>query len=248
MTAIPKRFKRLVRRVLHGLPPPEAPPVRQLSDTFLTWLRFANAGMLEGGNAWAIDHALARLPSQAPLVEIGSFCGLSTNVIAYLKLKQGVPNPLICCDAWHFEGGEDGGRLGDHPRITHADYREFVKQTFMRNVSFFSGHDLPYPVEVLSDEFFRLWQEGAAVRDVFGRERRLGGPIAFAYIDGNHTYEFARRDFENVDRWLEPGGFVLFDDSADGSGWEVCRVVAEVAASGRYRLAARNPNYLFQKR
>ena len=83
---------------------------------------------------------------------------------------------------------------------------------------------------------------------MFGRETQLGGPIAFCFIDGNHSYEFARRDFENTDRHLQPGGFILFDDSGDGSDWGVCKVVAEVAATGRYELIATNPNYLFKKR
>jgi hypothetical protein len=39
----------------------------------------------------------------------------------------------------------------------------------------------------------------------------------------------------------------LFDDSADGSGWEVCRLVAEVYRAGRYQLIKKNPNYLFKK-
>ena len=49
--------------------------------------------------------------------------------------------------------------------------------------------------------------------DVFGRSFQLGGPISFCYIDGNHTDDLAKRDFENCDRYLEKGGFVLFDDS-----------------------------------
>jgi hypothetical protein len=56
--------------------------------------------------------------------------------------------------------------------------------------------------------------------DVFGRNVVLGGSLSFCYIDGNHTYGFAKRDFENKDRFLAPGGFIFFDDSGDGSGWE----------------------------
>jgi hypothetical protein len=76
----------------------------------------------------------------------------------------------------------------------------------------------------------------------------FGGPIAFAYIDGNHAYDFARRDFENTDRFLVPGGFILFDDSADGSEFEVTRVVQEVLNSDAYEIVAKNPNYLLRKR
>lgn len=44
------------------------------------------------------------------------------------------------------------------------------------------------------------------------------------------------------------GGFILFDESATGSDWEVCRVVQEVAETGRYELVARNPNWFFRKK
>ena len=54
-------------------------------------------------------------------------------------------------------------------------------------------------------------------------------------------------DLENADRYLSPRGFILFDDSADGSGWEVCKVVEEVLNSSSYHLIAKNPNYLVQK-
>jgi len=81
-------------------------------------------------------------------------------------------------------------------------------------VKMFSGNDLPHTIELLSDPFFAAWDRRDARIDVFGRTTRLGGPIAFCYIDGDHAYAQSRRDFENVDRHLVPGGFILFDDSA----------------------------------
>jgi hypothetical protein len=39
----------------------------------------------------------------------------------------------------------------------------------------------------------------------------------------------------------------LFDDSADGSGFDVCKVVEEVICTKRYALVAKNPNYFFKK-
>jgi predicted O-methyltransferase YrrM len=38
------------------------------------------------------------------------------------------------------------------------------------------------------------------------------GPIAFAYIDGNHAAAYVRSDFELVWPRLQPGGLVAFDD------------------------------------
>jgi hypothetical protein len=76
----------------------------------------------------------------------------------------------------------------------------------------------------------------------------MGGPIAFCYIDGDHRYAQARRDFDNADRFLEAGGTILFDDSADGSAWESNRVAREAVETGRYEIVLRNPNYFVRKK
>jgi len=218
-----------------------------ISNDYIHWLCFANPGMLVTGNLYCFDYAIRNLPAEAPILEIGAFSGLSTNILAYYKEKHGVRVPLITCDRWEFEGAEKGRPVGDSS-ILHEEYREFVREGYIRNVRMFSRSDLPYTLEMLSDELFVAWREGQEATDLFGRRIRLGGPLSFCYIDGNHSYDYARRDFENCDQFLVPGGFILFDDSADGSGWEVCRVVAEVEKSGRYELVIKNPNYFFKKR
>src|SRR4051794_16230746 len=188
-----------------------------LTDDYIAYLGFANAGMLNKGNLLCLDYALRNLPSTNPIIEVGSFCGLSTNLIAYFKQRHGVTNTLFTCDRWEFEGAD--GNVGES-QIPHSEYRTFVKASFIRNVRMFSRGELPHTIEMLSEDFYTAWSLRTRVTDVFDRPAQLGGPISFCYIDGNHTYEFARRDFENADRFLEPGGFILFDDSADGSHWE----------------------------
>jgi len=215
-----------------------------LTDDFVSWLSFANAGMLNKGNLLCFDYVMRNLPSENPMVEIGSFAGLSTNLINYYRRRHGATNALYTCDAWRFEGAVE--YVGDSD-ISHDAYRQFVRETYMRNVGMFSGDKLPRTVDACADDFFAAWGAGRQTVDVFGRGWRLGGPISFCYIDGDHRYEAAARDFRNTDRFLEPGGFVLFDDSADGSKWEVTRVIEEVKRLGTYRVVIQNPNYLFQK-
>jgi len=239
-----KRLTRKLTTTLNGNPPAQS---IDISDEYVNWLCFANAGMLHRGNLYCFDYALRNLPSRAPLVEIGSFCGLSTNLLTYYKQRHGRANPLITSDRWEFEGAQNGHKLGASS-VGHTEYSAFVRETYLRNIQMFSREDLPYTVEKLSDDFFAAWRAREEVTDVLGRPVKLGGPISFCYIDGNHTYEYAKRDFEHADEFLEAGGFLLFDDSADGSEWEVCRVVAEVLGSNRYELVVKNPNYLFRKR
>lgn len=218
-----------------------------LADDFLGWLRFVNAGMLDDGNIVAMSFALPRMPAGA-LLEIGSFCGLSSNVLSHLRRKYRRNDPYFGCDPWLFEGADTPATPMGDGGITFGEYRELVRSSFVRNVQAFSRFDLPHTIEAESDSFFAHWRHGEKVIDVFGREAILGGPIGFAYIDGDHRYDQAKRDFLNVDASLLPGGYILFDDSADGSGWEVCRVIEEIKTSRPdYRVVDQFPNYLFQK-
>jgi len=99
------------------------------------------------------------------------------------------------------------------------------------------------------NDFFARWKQGETTTDLFGAAVKLGGPIAFCYLDGDHTYKQVRRDFENADAHLEPRGFLLFDDSADDCTHTGSRAVArEAAASGKYNVIAKNPHWFLQKR
>ncbi|MDJ0581304.1 class I SAM-dependent methyltransferase [Crocosphaera sp.] len=217
------------------------------SDDFIEKLRAGNAGMLLIGNIWCFDYAISHLPSDSPIVEIGSFSGLSTNLIIYLKSKYKQENKVICSDPWDFNAGHPEEKIADHPYLTCQDYSNYIKENFIRNVLFFSKHDLPYAIESNSDTFFKYWEKGEVVQDIFERSIKLGESISFAYIDGNHSYDYAARDFENVDRYLEIDGFILFDDSSDKSDSEVCKLMEEIIESNRYEVIKKAPNYLVKK-
>jgi len=232
-------FKQIIMKAKNTLN-----PVIDISDEFTELLSGINAGWLERGNLYSFDYAMRNLPSEAPIIEIGSFCGLSTNLLAYYKQLNSVKNKVVNCDKWQWN---DTGQVG-HSTFTYPEYLSFAKDAYIRNVQMFSRDDLPYTIELFSDEFFQQWRENREVSDVFGRTLRLGGPISFCFIDGNHAYDYAKRDFVNTDEFLESGGFILFDDSADGTKWEVSRVRDEVIATRRYDVVAKNPNYLFRKK
>jgi hypothetical protein len=232
-------------RALRGLILRVARPPVLLHDEYLDWLMLANAGMQVPGNLHLFDLAIAAAPP-GPMLEIGAFCGLSTNIITYLKAKHGRSDPLFSCDKWEFEGSEKG--LPPPAPVTRPELRRFIVDSFERAVRTFSPEDLPIAIEATSDEFFAMWQERRLVRERFGREVTLGGRFSFAFIDGNHTEEFAMRDFLNCDEHLQPGGLLLFDDSDDAGDWQVRRVIGHVKGTGRYEIVAKNPNYLFRKR
>jgi len=213
-----------------------------ISDHFTDHLHYAIAGMLQRGNLHCFDWAIRNRPSDAPLLEIGSFCGLSTNALIYYLRRHASPQRFFTCDPWTFERA----MVGDTP-VSRSEYAAFVKGSFLHGIEAFAADRRPHTVESTADAFFEAWAAAREVDDVFGRRVRLGGPLAFVYVDGLHDREHVMQDWRHADAFLEPGGFVLFDDSWDGAGWGACTVMPDVLASGRYELVAKNPNYFFRK-
>jgi len=204
--------------------------------------------MLDRGNLFLVDYALGHLSGNAPFLEIGSFCGLSANLITHYKRKHGLTNKLFTCDKWEWTldfGEEADNKIAGSP-VLFSDYRRFTRDSYLRSIRTFSADDPPFTIEAFSAEFFELWGSQAVVEDVLGRSVGLGGPLSFCYVDGDHSYAAAKRDFENCDAFLEVGGFILFDDSTLKT-YGVHQLMPEVAATGRYKLVARNPNHLFQR-
>jgi predicted O-methyltransferase YrrM len=73
---------------------------------------------------------------------------------------------------------------------------------------------------------------------VLARLETEGRRVQFAFIDGFHTFDHALVDFFLIDRLLEPGGAVAFDDA----DWpSVRRVVRFVASNCAYVVHAATP-------
>ena len=217
-------------------------------DDYLRWLCRIVGGFLDegSGNLRAFDHALRQLPAGAPIIEIGSFLGLSTLVLAHLAARHAPSSRVFSCDPWLFEGTE--APIGGVFDAGSERYRDYARRTFRRNVETFATERAPHSFEMASNAFFDAWSAGRELDDLFGARVRLGGPIGFAYIDGNHTYEAAHADFAAVDRHLASGGFVLFDDSEDNGPFGSTKAAREVAADPRYELVFQRPNHFFRRR
>ncbi len=218
------------------------------ADSYIAWLCRVVGGWLSvnDGNIVAFSYAITSMPRSGAIVEVGSFLGLSTNILAYLADKHGRDNPFFSVDPWVFEETEN--RVGGYFDASKGEFREYVKEVFKMNSSVFSDHRKPYAFEGFSSKFFELWWAEATVTDVFGRAIKLGGPISFAYVDGAHTYEGIRGDFLAVDRYLLPGGFILFDDTGYGSPFQCRNLMPEIMANPAYECILKRPNYLFRKK
>ncbi len=234
------------------------PAYRTLDDDFIRRLRcsLVGEGMLHPGNVFAMAHAIRKMPEEGAVLEIGSYAGLSTNVLAYLLQKHRRAHPFFSCDAWIYEGFHDDSPGISPARLQHMDgaadisrdaYMQYIKSCFIRGTRFFSTLRLPHTFHLTSDAFFEKWKAGETGEGVFGRNAKLGGPLAFVYIDGNHAYEFAKRDVENSLSLLLPGGFLLLDDTADFLPYGSRQLARELQRDRRVELVMKNPNYLYRK-
>jgi len=87
----------------------------------------------------------------------------------------------------------------------------------------------------LHDALVRLGVAGH-VHLVVGDSRTVeppAGELELLFIDGDHSYEGAKADFERWSRFVKPGGHVLLHDAVDTGGYGnvypgVARAVAEI--------------------
>ena len=79
-------------------------------------------------------------------------------------------------------------------RVLGIDPKPILKYSFGPNVKIYRE---------TSDDFFAKYDVSA----------ELGGlPVDLSFIDGMHRFEFALRDFMNLERWSAPGSTITFDD------------------------------------
>ncbi|MCK9254163.1 MAG: class I SAM-dependent methyltransferase [Bacteroidales bacterium] len=215
-----------------------------IKEAELDYLKILVPGWFEPGHLYCIDYAIKNLNSDKPILEIGTFAGLSTNIILHFLKKYNKNNLLYTTD-WYLNNIKDEDKICDLNNARLAC--DYLKESFIRNVKTFHPKANILSSDLASDDFFAAWDKNE-IKNLHGGSFKPKGEISFAYIDGNHAYEFAKRDFENVDKLLISGGFLLFDDSADYTNWGSKKLAKEVAKSGNYTLIRKNPHYFLRKK
>ncbi|WP_435354588.1 class I SAM-dependent methyltransferase [Emticicia sp. SJ17W-69] len=210
-------------------------------------------GMLHEGNIFLFDLALRNMPSEGAVIEIGCYGGLSTNLICYFLRKYSLQNPFFGTDLWIYEGyhdeiGLETDWMDGRNDILRTDFMRHIKNSFINSTLLLSKDNLPNTCHLSSFDFFEKWLNNETIEDVFGRDAALGGSISFAYVDGNHAFEFVKKEFEYIDQFLIPKGFILFDDSRVDSKFGSAKFMKEMLQNVDYKLVMKNPNFLFQKK
>ena len=144
------------------------------------------------------------------MVEVGSFRGKSA-----VSLWTGAKNrelrlePAVYCVEPHAKfRGIYGGEFG--PEDRKAFYQNMIETGAYESVALLNQSS-----ETLGPGWNR--------------------PLSLLVIDGDHTYDGVRRDFENWERHVVPGGRIVFDDAADPEIGPY-HLVREILASGAYAL------------
>jgi hypothetical protein len=224
------------------------------SDSFLKRIKstIIGEGMLHEGNIYLMDYAIQNMPDKGIIFEIGSYAGLSTNVLLHLLEKYDKKHLFVGCDAWIYEGFKDHtGIIDEHidakTDVTRAAYVAYLKNAFINAAKLLHPNTKPYTCHLTSDAFFKKWNANEEFTDVFDRTFNIQQEISFSYIDGDHSYEQTKKDFENVDSKLKLNGFILLDDSADHLNFGSSDFIKEIKKNPKYTIIDSNPNYLIQK-
>lgn len=154
--------------------------------------------------------------TEGVIIEVGSFRGKSTAALS-IGAKQGHNAPVYAIDPHEEFDGPFGGQFGA------PDRREFF--TTMLTVG---GWENVRLVNLSSEVIAPGWDK----------------PVGLLWIDGDHSYEGVRRDFECWAPHLLPGAPVILDDTDRGGpkqfvdelltdGWQVTRHIGKMRALAR---------------
>jgi predicted O-methyltransferase YrrM len=184
----------------------EANHILNIMDSIEGWLTRNEASLLAGSAALALMHA-----GPAPIVEIGSYLGRSTVVLASVVANVDPDSKVYAIDPHEGELTQRSGSATTGPS-TFDDFRSNIHV---------SG--LSESVETIRDFSYNVcWNR----------------PLAMLFVDGFHDYFNVKRDFTHFETWIRPGGYVAFHD-CDVAYPGVQKFVDELLAIGSYELFQR---------
>ncbi|WP_229698087.1 class I SAM-dependent methyltransferase [Wenjunlia tyrosinilytica] len=158
--------------------------------------------------------------SGLPLLEVGTYCGRSTILLAAAARDAGT----VAVTVDHHRGSEEqqpGWEYHD-PRLVDPEVgRMDTLPTFRRTLHAAGLEDHVIAVVGRSPQVAAVW----------------GGPVGLVFIDGGHTDEHATADYEGWVPHLAPGGPLVihdvFPDPADG-GQAPFRIYRRALESGDF--------------
>ena len=155
-------------------------------------------GWLHDLEGYCLMTLAASDPCEGAVVEIGSFKGRSTCWLAAGLQKRtaagGKPGVVHAID--HFTGSPEHQPGGTHPDPDIAACGSTLP-AFRANIERLGLTNLVNPIAKPSLQAAKAWDKG---------------PIRFLFIDGDHSFEASKADYEVWRPHLAPGGLIGFHD------------------------------------
>jgi hypothetical protein len=173
-----------------------------------------HAETIPGASDDAKIDALCRIFATCPrgdLVEIGSFWGKSAFVLLRLAQLHAI-GKLLCVDPWSDSAAGDQRESSDEIAAVRdrLDFQEAF-EVFLVNLLPYARGDLNY-LRLPADRALSRYGPSCSVSSEEFGETVYEGRLACLHVDGNHDYEFARRDIEQWGKLVIPGGWLIVDD------------------------------------
>ena len=151
-------------------------------------------GQVEPDEGMALWSLAQRTPRGLPIVEIGSLQGRSTCFLLMGLMAVGNYATLYAIDVWRRRiGGEPGWSYKSGPGADNLN-------AFLRNTAAVGYPGQIVPVESASAEIAKVWDR----------------PIGLLHIDGDHSLEGVRADYEGFAKFVGPGGLLAIHDYRPG--------------------------------
>ncbi len=175
------------------------------------------------------EFLLKMLPTHAVCAEIGVHAGDFSELI----LRTTSPRELHLIDPWQYEESDTyrhalygGGAPGGQAEMDERYRSVCARFQFDGRVKVHRGR---------SDAVLPRFPEAS---------------FDWVYIDGNHVYEYVKRDLALCLNIVKPGGYISGDDYTEDGWWEgsIVRAVDEFVATGSVELVLqRNRQFLLKK-
>jgi predicted O-methyltransferase YrrM len=170
------------------------------------------AGFLTEPEGRFLGMAAACTPASGDIVEIGSFKGKSTVMLAKIAKHYGM-NPIAAIDPHNFNNPQL------HVHRTSPGATSFDE--FLKNLAEAGVADLVAPHRQYSTKVASSWNR----------------PIRLLWIDGDHSYKGAKEDFDGFFGHLQPGGIVAFHDALHQDPGPIRVFVEDILRSDRFGAA-----------
>ena len=156
--------------------------------------------------------AVMRVVPTGDIVEIGSLYGRSACTLAWLAGKYASGN-VISVDPWSSNKTEDQGNKAKimNNELKNIDHDK-IFQIFLSNASV--QNNLSYIKEISENAIViyrnaikRGYLESTHIENI-----SIKGSISLLHIDGNHRYDFVKKDISLWEPLVCSGGWILIDD------------------------------------